>query len=108
MECNLIKELGIRIQNQRLVHHLTQEQLAERADLHPVYISAIERGTKCVTLPTLERITKALNVTFSELFAGIEHYTEPAGTMNELGRLFSSLSHAEQQIAISILRDILL
>ena len=108
MEHDLTKELGIRIQNQRLAHHLTQEQLAELTGLHPVYISAIERGAKCVTLPTLERITKALGITFSELFAGIEYYTEPAGTMNEVSRLFSSLSHTEQQLAVSLLRDILL
>ena len=104
----LIKELGVRIQNQRLAHHMTQEQLAERADLHPVYISAVERGVKCATLTTLERITKALDITFSELFAGIESYEEPAGSMNEIGRLFSSLSRTEQQFAVILLRDILL
>lgn len=104
----LIKELGIRIQNQRLAHHLTQEQLAERAGLHPVYLSAIERGVKCVSLPTLERITKALDISFSELFAGIENYTEPSGPLNEVNRLLSSRSPKEQQLAISILRDILL
>ncbi|MBR2262822.1 MAG: helix-turn-helix transcriptional regulator [Firmicutes bacterium] len=104
----LIKELGVRIQNQRTAHHMTQEQLAERAGLHPVYISAVERGVKCPTLTTLERITKALDITFSELFSGIESYEEPTGSMNEIGRLFSSLSHAEQQFAVSLLRDILL
>ena len=107
MRQTLAKELGIRIQNQRLAHNYTQIQLAERAGIHPMYLSAVERGARCATLPTLERLTKALNITFSELFAGIEHYQDPTDAVNEVTRLFSSMSPAEQRIAISILHDMI-
>lgn len=102
-----IKELGFRIQTLRMARRLTQEQLAEQAGLHPVYISAIERGTRCASLPTLERITQVLGVTFSELFAGIEHCYTPTEPIYEASRLFSSMSHAKQRLAVTILRDFL-
>ena len=49
----------------------TQERLAERADLHPVYISALERGVETASLDTLARIAKALNIQIADLCKGI-------------------------------------
>jgi transcriptional regulator with XRE-family HTH domain len=39
---------------------MTQEKLAEKADLHPVYISQVERADRAVTIDALLKITKAL------------------------------------------------
>ena len=50
---------------------LTQEQLAEKAELHPVYISLVENGYKAVSVEALWRISKALRVSMSLLFRGI-------------------------------------
>ena len=50
---------------------LSQEQLAQRADLHWTHISGIERGQYNVKLSTLERVARGLGITLSELFAGI-------------------------------------
>lgn len=50
---------------------LTQEELAERAELHHTYIGQVERGEKNLTLTTLERIVNALDVSYSELFGEI-------------------------------------
>lgn len=56
------RTIGENIRRARRQAHLTQEQLAERADLHPVYISQIERGTKAVSVETLWKLSKALRV----------------------------------------------
>jgi transcriptional regulator with XRE-family HTH domain len=37
------------------------------ADLHPVYNSEVERGTKAVSMETLWRISKTLRVPLSQL-----------------------------------------
>jgi transcriptional regulator with XRE-family HTH domain len=46
---------------------LTQEQLAEGADLHWTYISGIERGIRNVTIVSLVQIAVALKVRVREL-----------------------------------------
>jgi len=45
----------------------SQEKLAEKADLHPVYISTVERGAKTISMDALMRIAKALNVRMRDL-----------------------------------------
>ena len=50
---------------------MSQEKLAEKADLHPVYISAVERGVKTISVDALMRIAKSLNVRVRNLVADI-------------------------------------
>jgi transcriptional regulator with XRE-family HTH domain len=59
------------------LHHIrkaagfSQEKLAEKADLHPVYISQVERGEKAVSVEALWKMAKALSTSISNLFQGI-------------------------------------
>lgn len=64
---NLLVALGKRIQTLREKKGLTQEQLEEKSGVHTKYISAIERGQKNVTIKTLEKISKGLDVELYEL-----------------------------------------
>lgn len=41
---------------------MTQEQVAEAADLHTNYISSVERGERNISICNIERIARALNV----------------------------------------------
>lgn len=41
---------------------MTQEILAEKANLNPVYISQVERADRAITIDALLRITKALGI----------------------------------------------
>ena len=58
---------------------LTQEGLSERANLHPVYISQIERGTKAVSIDALSSISKALRVPLMEFFRGVGEVRDGRG-----------------------------
>jgi transcriptional regulator with XRE-family HTH domain len=51
----------------RLEKKLTQEQVAERAELHPNYISSVERAERNLTIGSIEKIAKALGVAMPEL-----------------------------------------
>ena len=65
------KLVGETIRTYRSKAKLTQETLAERADLHPNYIGEVERGEKTISLDALVRIAKALNVRLRDLVAGV-------------------------------------
>ncbi len=64
--------VGQRIRAHRQKAGMTQEELAERAELHHTYIGQVERGEKNLTLRSLERILDALELSFSDFFEGIE------------------------------------
>jgi transcriptional regulator with XRE-family HTH domain len=59
--------LGDAIRNQRVKAGLSQEKLAEKADLHPVYIGKIERGEQWISLHALLRVAKAMGVRLRDL-----------------------------------------
>lgn len=47
---------------------ISQEELAERADLHRTYVSDVERGARNLSLESITRMAHALNITVAELF----------------------------------------
>jgi transcriptional regulator with XRE-family HTH domain len=50
---------------------MSQEELAEKADLHPVYFGQVERGEQAVSIHALVRIAKALGIRFRDLVANV-------------------------------------
>jgi transcriptional regulator with XRE-family HTH domain len=57
---SLEKAFGRRLQDRRVKHGLSQEELAHQSGLHRTYISQIERGLKSPTLATIYAIASAL------------------------------------------------
>lgn len=51
----------------RKEHGLSQEELANRCELHRTYIGSVEREERNVSLSTLEVLSKALGVSVAEL-----------------------------------------
>lgn len=60
-------EFGERLAAERRERGLTQEQLAERAGLHPVTISTLETATRAASVPTLVRVAAALGCDAGDL-----------------------------------------
>jgi transcriptional regulator with XRE-family HTH domain len=46
---------------------MSQEKLAELANLHPVYVGKVERGEQWISLHALLRVAKALGVRARDL-----------------------------------------
>jgi transcriptional regulator with XRE-family HTH domain len=61
------KILGETIRASRKKIGMSQERLAEKAELHHNYIGEVERGEKAATIDTLIKIAKALRVRPREL-----------------------------------------
>ena len=61
------KILGEAIRLYRKRAGMSQEQLAEKAELHHNYVGEVERGEKAATIDTLVKLAKALGVSARNL-----------------------------------------
>ncbi len=59
---NILKVFGFNLKVLRMKKGLTQFQLAEKLNVHEKHICKVETGKQNVTLKTLEKIAKALDV----------------------------------------------
>lgn len=64
---NIQKKFGEKLKEIRTQKGLSQEKLAFKSGLHRTYISDIERGARNVSLVNIEKISKALGISNSEL-----------------------------------------
>jgi len=60
---------AIRLYRKRM--RLTQEKLAEKADLNPKYLGEVERGEKIISIEALLRISKAVKVPIRNFFRDV-------------------------------------
>ena len=65
------KIIGEAVRYHRKAARLTQEKLAEKADLHPVYVGEIERGEETPSIDVLIRIAKAVGIRLRDLVADV-------------------------------------
>ncbi|HTQ32235.1 MAG TPA: helix-turn-helix transcriptional regulator [Opitutaceae bacterium] len=68
----VLRKLGQKVREKREIRNLSQEDLAEHADLDRTYIGGIERGERNPTIISVLRIAKALKASVSELCEGID------------------------------------
>ena len=68
----ILKILGDQVRKIRLKSGISQEQLAERANLDRTYISGIERGVRNPSFTALVNLASGLGVTVSELLINLE------------------------------------
>lgn len=66
----------------RYKKNISQEKLAELSKLSPRYITDIERGLHCPTIPKLEAISKALEIDPYRLFINDERESDIINRMN--------------------------
>ena len=64
--------LGKNLRETRKAKGLSQEKLAELADLHRTYVGGIERGERNVSLENIVELARALGTTPSQLLSGIK------------------------------------
>lgn len=68
---DILTRFGHAVRKRRMEMNLSQEALAERADLHRTYVADIERGVRNVSLKNIEKLARALDLSLSELCASI-------------------------------------
>lgn len=66
-ESDISIRFGKRVKELRLCNNLSQGKLAKLLNVHPTYISGIERGKRNLSLKNIEKLAHALNVTIEDL-----------------------------------------
>jgi transcriptional regulator with XRE-family HTH domain len=69
---SLSNKYSARFVQHRKAKALSQEALAEKANLHPTYIGLMERGLRNPSLNVSKSLAKALNTSLTELIAEAE------------------------------------
>ena len=83
LKFNNLKDLLIfNIKYYRYVNNISQEKLAELSKLTPRYITDVERGLHCPTIPKIESIANSLNVEPFILFSNVDRKQEIINKMN--------------------------
>ncbi len=66
-EHHILNIFGENVRKFRRKLNISQEELADKADLHRTYIGMIERAEKNITLVNIEKIANALEVKIEDL-----------------------------------------
>ncbi len=66
-----LTRFGLNVRRRREAIGLSQEALAEKADLDRTYISGIERGTRNPTILSAARVAAALKTSLAQLLNGV-------------------------------------
>lgn len=67
MNTERLQQFGLHVRALRQSQNLSQEELAEKANMHRTYIGMIERGERNPALLNLIRLAQALDVPLTEL-----------------------------------------
>jgi len=70
---------GAAMRKRRTLQGLSQEKLAEMANIHRTYIGDVERGLRNIALVNMRRVAKALGTPLSSLIAEMESELDREG-----------------------------
>ena len=99
-----LKEIGIRIRNQREYLGYTREQFAELIGITPKFCSDIELGAKGMSLQTLNRMVSALKLSADFILYGAMDIEETSAVTQMLASCNpKQRKYAEELLKIFIL-----
>jgi len=65
---NICLKFGRNVKKYRKAKNISQEKLAELSGLHRTYISAVERGTRSISIKNVQKIADSLGIEIYLLF----------------------------------------
>lgn len=108
MSKKLYERIGGKIRGFRKLAGLTQEQLAEKAELSIRFIADIEQGNAKPTLDSLEKLSSALEVKIEECFQFYENVRQETGELIiQIDALLKRCQPAELRLLKSIVEQVL-
>lgn len=77
-------QFGLVVKAWRSRRGFSQEELAERAGLHRTYVSDVERGSRNVSLASIDRLASALEISVAQLFSNLDPAADAPAAGNRL------------------------
>jgi transcriptional regulator with XRE-family HTH domain len=71
VDAKILKAFGKNLNRLRMNSGLTQEKLAEKADISLRYVQQLEAGQRNPSLPTVVSLRKVLGGSYDEFFKGL-------------------------------------
>ena len=65
------KAFGVRIQQLRKAHGMSQEKFALQINMDRTYYASVEAGRRNISIVNIQKIANGLNVSLADLFNGI-------------------------------------
>ncbi|MFC2061757.1 helix-turn-helix domain-containing protein [Elusimicrobiota bacterium] len=105
---DLAKVIGKHVNKYRTEIGMTQEELAEKCELHPTYIAKIEGGKQMCSLKALDRLAEAMRVPLHFLVGHVpetrKKYSYPA---NDLEKIINKCSEPEKEFICEVAKSFL-
>lgn len=92
-------KIGLEVRNARDKAKLTQEQLAEKLDCSPQYVSDLERGVVGISIPMLRNLCMELGISSDSILFSIDG----AYSLNGLSERCKSLSDEQFNLLLRII-----
>ena len=99
------KELGKRIRAERRRQDLTQEKLAEMAEISDSFMGHIERGGRTLSIETLAKLANALNMSIEYIVCG-EHNYRPDMLPEEILDALNRMSGSQRKVFLSMMKTL--
>jgi len=99
------KELGKRIRAERRKQDLTQETLAEMAEISDSFMGHIERGGRTLSIETLAKLANALNMSIEYIICGEYNY-QPAMLPEDIHDALNRMSGSQRKVFLDIMKTL--
>lgn len=106
----LLKLIGEKIREIRTQKGLTQENLAEKSGLHSTYIGGVERGERNLTVISLEKIARGLEIDIRDLFERRKTKRYPTFQEKAASNILHLLRRKDEKtlkLATMVVRDVI-
>jgi transcriptional regulator with XRE-family HTH domain len=103
---NLTGRLGARIKALRKSRRLSQERLAEKADIAPKYLSRLEVGQQSPSIETLASLAEALDVELWEI-CDFGHEGTQKELQEMLRKIIQESDERKLRLAVKVFRAVM-
>jgi transcriptional regulator with XRE-family HTH domain len=98
-------DIGKRIRSERRKQGLTQEKLAELADISESFMGHIERGGRTLSIETLAKISNSLHISIEYILCGELHY-QPGILPDEILEALGRMSASQRKIFLAMMKTL--